>query len=95
MVSTENFLGEEIAQVFHALDADLDRLCELSFDALTTQERLRITRSWQFTDAVARDSKGQLTAEVHDAINQILAALGEPRLEDIQPHSPDVNAVNT
>jgi hypothetical protein len=26
----------EIAAVFDALDADLDRACELSFDALTT-----------------------------------------------------------
>ncbi|HEY1439981.1 MAG TPA: hypothetical protein VGF65_03890, partial [Mycobacterium sp.] len=32
---------EEIATVFDALDADLDRVCELSFDALTTAERLR------------------------------------------------------
>ena len=30
-----------------------------------------------------RDFKG----EVHDAINQVLAALGEPQLEDLQPQS--------
>jgi hypothetical protein len=27
---------EEIVEVFDALDADLDRLCELSFDVFTT-----------------------------------------------------------
>jgi Domain of unknown function (DUF222) len=32
---------EEIVEVFDALDADLDRLCELSFDVFTTPERLR------------------------------------------------------
>jgi len=31
---------EEIEEVFAALDADLDRLCGLSFEALTTHERL-------------------------------------------------------
>lgn len=33
---------EEIGEVLDALDADLDRVCELSFDALTNPERLRI-----------------------------------------------------
>ena len=32
---------EEIVEVFDALDPDLDRLCELSFDVFTTPERLR------------------------------------------------------
>ncbi|EUA10591.1 hypothetical protein I546_3619 [Mycobacterium kansasii 732] len=32
---------EDIVGVFKALDADLERLCELSFDVLTTSERLR------------------------------------------------------
>jgi len=31
---------EEIEEVFAALDADLDRLCGLTFDAITTHERL-------------------------------------------------------
>ena len=31
---------EEIAEVFTAFDDDLNRLCELSFDAFTTPERL-------------------------------------------------------
>ena len=32
---------EEIVEVFVAPDADLDRPCDLTFDALTTPERLR------------------------------------------------------
>jgi hypothetical protein len=33
---------EDVAEVCEALDTDLDRLCELPFDALTTLERLRL-----------------------------------------------------
>ena len=32
---------EEIIEVFRALDDDLDRLSELTFDVFTTPERLR------------------------------------------------------
>ncbi|MCV7075325.1 hypothetical protein AWC27_17040 [Mycobacterium szulgai] len=32
---------EEIVEVFDALDDDLDRLCGLTFDVLTTPQRLR------------------------------------------------------
>ncbi len=32
---------EELVKVFDALDADADRLCELSFEVFTTPERLR------------------------------------------------------
>ncbi|WP_156349457.1 MULTISPECIES: DUF222 domain-containing protein, partial [unclassified Mycobacterium] len=32
---------EEVVEVFDALDGDVDRLCTLSFDVLTTPERLR------------------------------------------------------
>jgi Domain of unknown function (DUF222) len=55
---------EEVAQVFDALDADLDRLCELSFDALTTQERLRIL---QRLEKMAR----RLPVPGHALINQV------------------------
>jgi hypothetical protein len=37
---------EEIVEAFDALDDDLDRLCELTFDALTTPERLRALGVW-------------------------------------------------
>jgi hypothetical protein len=33
---------EQIVEVFDALDAVVDCACELSFDALTTPERLRL-----------------------------------------------------
>ena len=33
---------EEIVAVFDALDAELDRLCSLTFDALTTRERVAL-----------------------------------------------------
>jgi hypothetical protein len=33
---------EQIVEVFDALDAVVERACELSFDALTTPERLRL-----------------------------------------------------
>ena len=61
---------------------------KLPMDHFDIRPSIQVTRSWQFTDAVARDSKGQFTTEVHDAINQILAALGEKQLEEIQPQSP-------
>jgi len=58
---------------------------KLPMDHFDIRPSIQVTRSWQFTDAVARDRTGQLTAEVHDAINQVLAALDEPQLEDMQP----------
>jgi hypothetical protein len=68
---------------------------KLAMDHFDVRPSIQVTRSWQFTDAVARDSTGQFTTEVHDAINQILVALGEKQLEDIQPESANQNAVNT
>ncbi len=55
---------EEIATVFDALDADLDRVCELSFDALTTPERLRLL---EHLEKVAR----RLPVPGHVLINQL------------------------
>jgi len=57
---------------------------KLPMDKFDVRPSIQVTRSWQFADAVARDSAGKLTLEVRDAINQILAALDEPNLEDIQ-----------
>ena len=45
---------EEIVGVFDALDANLDRLCELSFDVLTTPELLR---ALERLERVARRSR--------------------------------------
>jgi Domain of unknown function (DUF222) len=55
---------EDIAAAFDALDADLDRVCELSFDALTTPERLRILER---LERVAR----RLPVPGHELINQL------------------------
>jgi len=60
---------EEIVEVFDALDADLDRLCELSFDVLTTPERLR---ALERLERAAR----RLRAPEHALINQLDAQAG-------------------
>jgi hypothetical protein len=58
---------------------------KLPMDHFDIRPSIHVTRSWQFADAVGRDSTGQLIAEVHAAINQVLAALDEPSLEDMEP----------
>ena len=55
---------EEIVEIFGALDADLDRLRDLSFDALTTPERLR---ALERLESVAR----RLRVPGHALINQL------------------------
>ncbi|WP_120312327.1 DUF222 domain-containing protein, partial [Mycobacterium mantenii] len=55
---------EEIDAVFDALDADMDRLCALSFDALTTPERLR---KLERLETLAR----RLHVPSHQLINQV------------------------
>ncbi|WP_374022191.1 HNH endonuclease signature motif containing protein [Mycobacterium sp. HNNTM2301] len=55
---------EEIVEVIDALDDDADRLCGLSFDVLTTPERLRVLER---VERVAR----RLRAPQHALINQL------------------------
>ncbi len=55
---------EEIVEVFDALDHDAQRLCELSFDVLTTPERLR---ALERLECVVR----RLRAPQHGLINQL------------------------
>ncbi|ORW95918.1 hypothetical protein AWC27_05765 [Mycobacterium szulgai] len=55
---------EEIVEVFDALDYELDRLCGLTFDVLTTPERLR---ALERLERVAR----RLPVPGHTLINQI------------------------
>jgi ATP/maltotriose-dependent transcriptional regulator MalT len=73
----------------YANESEMESLDEwankLPMDKFDIRPSIQVTRSWQLADAVGRDRKGQLIAEVHEAINQVLAALDEPRLEDIQP----------
>jgi len=64
---------EEIVEVFAALDADVDRLCELSFDVFTTPERLR---ALERLERVAR----RLRVPQHALINQLGAQAGETEL---------------
>jgi hypothetical protein len=63
----------EIAEVFDALDADLNHACELSFDALTTPERLRILER---LEKVAR----RLPVPGHQLINQLAGPAGPEEL---------------
>jgi hypothetical protein len=64
---------EEIVEVFDALDADMNRVCELSFDALTTPERLRLLER---LERVAR----RLPVPQHALINQLAEQAGETEL---------------
>src|ERR1700751_616583 len=64
---------EEIVEFFAALDADLDRLCELSFDAFTTPERLR---ALERLERAAR----RLRAPQHALINQLDAQASDEEL---------------
>lgn len=64
---------EEIVEVFDALKTDLDRLGELSFDVLTTPERLRVLDS---LESAAR----RLRAPQHTLINQVGAQAGAEEL---------------
>ncbi len=64
---------EEIVEVFNALDADVDRLCELSFDAFTTPERLG---ALERLERVAR----RLRSPQHALINQITEQASEEEL---------------
>jgi hypothetical protein len=64
---------EEIVEVFNALDGQLDRLCELSFDVFTTPERLR---ALERLERVAR----RLRAPRHALINQLDAQASEEEL---------------
>ena len=64
---------EETIEVFNALDDDVDRLCELSFDVFTTPERLR---ALERLERVAR----RLRAPQHALINQLEAQACEEEL---------------
>src|ERR1700753_2760683 len=64
---------EDIVEVFDALDGECDRLCELTFDAFTTPERLR---ALQRLERVAR----RLRAPQYALINQLDAQAGEEEL---------------
>ena len=64
---------EEIVEVLDAFDGVLDRLCELSLDALTTPELLRMLQRLE------RGARRQRTPQ-HALINQLDAQAGEEEL---------------
>ncbi|REL49712.1 DUF222 domain-containing protein, partial [Mycobacterium tuberculosis] len=64
---------ERIVEVFDALDAELDRLDEVSFEVLTTPERLR---SLERLECLVR----RLPAVGHALINQLDAQASEEEL---------------
>lgn len=64
---------EDIVEVFDALDADLERLCELSFDVFTTPERLR---ALERLERVARRPR----TPQHTLTNQLGVQAGEDEL---------------
>jgi hypothetical protein len=64
---------EEIIEVFTALDTDLDRLCELTFDVFTTPERMR---ALERLERVAR----RLRSPQHALINQLDAQASDEEL---------------
>ncbi|KAN95227.1 DUF222 domain-containing protein, partial [Mycobacterium tuberculosis] len=64
---------EELVEVFDALDAELDRLDEVSFEVLTTPERLR---SLERLECLVR----RLPAVGHTLINQLDAQASEEEL---------------
>jgi len=66
----------EIVEVFDALKADLKRALDLTFDALTTPERLAML---QCCETMRR----QLPAVEHPLINQVAAQAGEAELGGI------------
>jgi hypothetical protein len=66
--------------------ADLDEwIGKLRMDKFDVRPGIHVTRSWTISDAIARDADGKLADDVRDAINQVLEALDEPRLERLQP----------
>lgn len=72
----------------YASESELDALDEwaqkLPMDKFDIRPSIQVTRCWPLADAVVRDRTEQLATEVRDAINQVLAALDEPQLGDIQ-----------
>src|SRR5258707_10510013 len=69
---------EEIGEVFNALDADMDRVCDLSFDALTTPERLG------FLERLERVAR-RLPVAQHALLNQLAAQATDTELGGTLP----------
>ncbi len=83
----DSLFREWLIERGYATDAEMASLDEwserLPMDNFDVRPSIQVTRSWKYADAVARDRTGQLTADVRDAINRLLATLNEPKLREI------------
>jgi hypothetical protein len=72
----------------YATESEMESLDEwaekLPMDKFDIRPSIQVTRSWHLADALVKDRTDQLKAEVHESINQVLSALDEPNLEDLQ-----------
>lgn len=48
---------------------------------------VQILRTWPLTDTDAPDRRSEFVAEVREAIDRVLAALGEPKLSVLRPYT--------
>jgi len=55
---------------------------------------VQVVKTWPLTDTVAANRSRELVAEVHEAIDRVLSALGEPKLSTLQPHTR-INGLST
>jgi hypothetical protein len=74
----------------YARDSELASLQEwLASKPLRIQLHIRpgieARRTWPYADAFARDRKDEFVAEVREAIDRVLSALDEPKLNLIRP----------
>lgn len=49
---------------------------------------VQVQKTWPSTDSVASDHADEFTAEVREAIDRVLSALGEPKLSALWPEAP-------
>lgn len=64
---------------------ELDEWAEkLPMDKFDIRPSIQVTHSWHLPDAIVRDRTDQLVAEVRESINQVLSALDQPQLEEMQ-----------
>ena len=72
----------------YATESEMDSLDEwaekLPMDKFDIRPSIQVTHSWHLADALVKDRTDQLVTEVHESINQVLSALDQPQLENIQ-----------
>lgn len=53
-------------------------------DHFDIRPSVEVTRSWELADTITRDRRAEFVTEVRDAIDRVLAALGEPEVKNLQ-----------